>query len=351
MADYYIGTASQGTGDGSSWANRIQGTTANIQAGFDQLAAGDTLYFETGTYTLTSTIDVDQTNGAYNNPISVVGLNGSGVEDNSQFTLDGDSSIATILATTRNYYQIRHMKAINSTGTMIGTGGNYWIFYNCWFQSSGTYFLYCGSTAYWQAQNCYFSSDGLYMLYGHVTCINCQLINGVRIHNGANGSSYVNCIIHNFSLASFVSGVPLCFVGNTVDSGINGVVQNNIGRAAQIVNNRFTNISGTAIHTTSNYSGTNLIINNAFYNNGTNTTIRNCDLKVGDISLTAEGYTDRANDDFTLTSGGEGTGVEHEIGLLSETTNLGYFTAGLNPEASGGGGGVILPNMNGGMME
>ena len=80
--------------------------------------------------------------------------------------------------------------------------------------------------------------------------------------------------------------------------------------------------------------------NNFYYNNTSgDESITYAIETIGKVTGTSDGYTDQANDDFTLTAGGEGVGISTPYGNLAESTNVGYPTAGMPPDPNGGSGG------------
>ena len=128
-------------------------------------------------------------------------------------------------------------------------------------------------------------------------------------------------------------------MGNVIDGNNNHGIFVSSGQGTIISLNRITNNAGWGIDGLSYFLE---CFTNSFYNN-TSGEIENGAGSMpvnGSITLTGDGYTDRANDDFTILSTDEGM-ASVPFGDENETTNVGEMTCGIPPEYSGGGGSSV----------
>lgn len=162
MADKYIdGQLATGLQTGDDWPNAYR-TEANIQAGYDQLVAGDTLH-ATRTQTLTAPIDIDQASGVVGNRIKVLGYNynaGDPDPDGTPYVIDADSAAANcILVAKKDYWQFENVVFKNATADNVtaktgppkglafkncishNAGGCGWVQRRVWVQPDGIRFL------------------------------------------------------------------------------------------------------------------------------------------------------------------------------------------------------------------
>jgi hypothetical protein len=181
----------------------------------------------------------------------------------------------------------------------------------------------------------------------------CKVINhgGVGVDWASSTVVMLHCIVHNCTGDGIQAPAAACYIiGCTIDGNAGDGIQAP-AQGSVIVNNRITNNTGYGINSTTN---DNLEMNNYYWNNTLGDTLN---IYAGGFSRlsatnTEAGYTDGSSDDFTLTNGNDGVNVAIPIGALSEATNIGYFTQGMQPApaAGGGGGGMIVhPGMDGGM--
>ncbi len=333
MANWWIATSATGDGSGDSYANSQEGTTANIQAALDQLTAGNTLTMEEGTYTLNAILDIDQNSGTKGTEINWIGVNDSGVEDNSRFILDADSTAANCIKINGpDSWIFKHFECINATsnGLVDATGVmSDSTFINISVSSNGASGI-LGANLLRECtfSNCNFNNN---TTHGHHNCqatfMYCQML-GNGTDGGLGSYSYLHCLIHDNGGAGVNGTSTQDIIGCIIDgNGSDGISPPSDG--APIINNRLTNNTGWGVRVT-NYS---YIDNNGLYNN-TGGTISG-GVAGTNVNLTADGYEDRGNDDFSLETDDEGIGVSRPIGLLSESTNIGYFTEGIPPTYGG----------------
>jgi hypothetical protein len=332
MADWWIGLTNNGSGDGSSFANRQEGTTANIQAALDQLVAGNKLSQEEGTYVISAKLDIDIASGTATSPIYWVGVNTSGIEDGSRFVINANSTAVNGINLAKTYWQIKHVEVINATGDGISWATNLtWsLLYNFSIRNCGGDGIDCNLT---NTYGNFVSGEiggcsGIGVRYPGISIFSNLLIR----NNGSHGilefyypGVVRNSIIHN----NVGSGVHSSkFVSCCVLDG-NGVGLTNGANESHYVyeNNRITN-NTTGI---TKSGGTILTRNCFFYGNTTKIDAgEGLYLDLGDsIDGASDGYANRAGDDFTIS--GDGVGVAIQVGPLDETTNIAYHTQGIPP--------------------
>lgn len=343
---HYVDPAATGANDGTSWGD----AWITIQSAFDNVAAGETVYCR-GTETLSATIDIDTTAGTSSNWISFIGMNASGVEDGTQYTLDGDSTAINCLKTTgvMDGYHMYNIRCINSTGSALtsdATIKSHWLFYNCSFDSAGA--NGCDTWHKWRSTSiikCSFNDNfAIGSKFGHTETHHVLCI---AIGNGNTGfyspHSLTNCISHNNTLYGAFMSIYSGMHASIMDgNGSNGIYCGNTN-GVLIASTRITHnaLLGIQTGTGSVYSQ-----NNGFYNNTSGEKSANV-TAIDDLTLTADGYADRGADDFTLATTGEGVGVDIEAGPVGSGHN-GFFTQGIAPEYSVGDG--ICSYVNGGLV-
>lgn len=345
MSDIYISVLGAGAKTGVDWANAYD--ASSFQIALDALGLGDTLLVEEGTYTLTATLDVDVTDGSWNQHIHIVGYNSAHVNDGTQFVLDGDSAVAACLKITSvEYWHVENCKFINGTSYGVeyaGSNPQRWEFINCEFSSNG----YRGILSSYRDNNasyirCKFnnnSNNGYYNGQG-VRFINCEVIgNGDDGLNNLLVQSFIlGCIIHNNTLDGAVTNYNACIYFNVIDdNGGSGVLcaQYNVN----ILYNRITNNTGDGIKSSGAGKGA-YEDWNGFYGNLSETNENGGKIYRGgnSITLTSDGYANQATDDFSLSTSCEGVGVGVPIGGINGN-NTAYVTIGIPPQYGSGGGG------------
>jgi len=344
MADWYMSVAGAGGKTGADWANREDFSQANLQAAVDQLTAGDTLYLEAETYTLTASIDCDGGAGSYGSYKTIMALNGSGVEDNSQAILDGNSAATNVLThNNTDYWRFLHLDMIGATGDIwagTGTNSQYITFYNCNFDNAGAdgYSSTTKDSTDAILIHCEANSNSG---HGFEASPENDFIYCQAIENGARGfspkdSHIIGCLAHANTTDGFAVGTTLK-IANCIsdDNGGNGINLNS--HPSEVSNCRMTNNGGYGL-VDSAVCG--LSFNNFYYGNTSGEESITYSIEtIGKVTGTSDGYADQSNDDFTLTAGGEGVGISTPYGNLAESTNVGYPTAGMPPDPNGGSGG------------
>lgn len=357
MADKYMTVAGAGAKSGVDWANAY--SNAEFQTALDSLN-GDTLFIEEGTYTQSSILDIDTNAGSRAAPNKIIGVNSSHVEDGTRPVIDANSAAANVFKKTGalHFWHLKHLELINATGNGFDGGSTQafdWLFYNVAFNNNGA----AGMDGQNNIRdsffvNCEFNSN---TSHGILDCGTSMIVRSLAKNNGGRGMSNVRnlhfCIAHNNNNNGIVvSNAPPGTVINCISDG-NSSAGFYLGMDGIIcINNRTTNngtygIQGPSI--------TAYIDNCFFYNNTSGDHDSGDGLQFGDnnrfaAANSSDGYVDRANDDFSITDGEDGTAVEIPIGLLDETANLAYIDQGFPPASAGGGGGLIIhPGMNGGI--
>jgi hypothetical protein len=336
MADVYITVSGAGTETGVDWANAYSVT--DLQTAFDDLTAGDTLWMEEGTYTIPAIIDLNATSGTGANIISVIGVNSLHVDDGTIIAFDANASYANCISANASFWFFKNLEFINATGDGFkrSSGGN-WYFFNCsasnnsadgWEFTNGNSCWLVSCLAY---SNTIYGIDGTGSDYTHVDkCLIKLNAGGLNLKSG----SISNSIIHdntNVGIFSMNTHVTACVVDE------NGIGINGVFSGGGVINNCRITHNTTGINASSAYmceKGNFYYNNTTKFDHSTGTII-----SLGDsVDGSSDGYIDRANDDFKLTDGGEGTGVAIPIGSVNEVDNIGYFDFGIPPQSDSGGG-------------
>lgn len=329
MADAYISVAGAGAKTGVDAANAYDAT--QFQLMLDNLAAGDTGWVQDGVYTLAVSLDIDTNSGAVANLIRLTGVNNAWADDGTRPVIDGNGAAVNCFDIDNvNYWYFKNFEFTSATGDNIDTANtpDRLIFQNCYSYSSGARGFDLSAARYATVVQCAAvnnNNEG-FRLYS------CKLFDCVAINNttGIYGLSsqacdVANCIAHNNSS----NGVAYCATvdGCTLDDNVNGVLENTTN-PVNITRCRIT-------HNTNGIRATTIPVSyykNLFFNNGTkiNTTTEAVDMG-GNIDAAADGYTNRAADDFTLTIGGEGVSVATPVGRSDEASNIAYYVMGIPP--------------------
>lgn len=346
MADIYISVAGAGAKTGVDWANAYD--ASSFQVALDALGLGDTLHVEEGTYTLTVTLDVDVTDGSWNQYINIIGYNSAHVNDGTQFVLDGNSAVVACLKITSiNYWHVENCKIINGTSYGVeyaGGGSLRWRFVNCEFSGNGVHGVLSSyrddNTNYIRCKFNNNSNNGYY--YGEgIRFINCEIIGNGNdgLNKLMNQALVLGSIIHNNTIDGVVVTYNTYVYFSVIDdNGGKGIKcdQYNVG----VLYNRITNNTSEGIAASASGNGA-YEDWNGFYGNLSEVSDGSGKIYRGgnSITLTSDGYTNQATDDFSLATDGEAVGMEIPIGGIGGNNN-GYYTAGLPPEYVAGGGGV-----------
>jgi len=179
MADIYVDGG--GGGSNTSPYDTTAKAASDLQSAINIATAGDTIWCK-GTQTLTSggtdTIELDTgvstTDGTKENPIRVVGVNSSWVDDGTKFLLDGADANANsgITITDASYFFFKNIRCsrMSANGLTIGVfGGIGHNFDNCEFDNNATYGLSgasLGDIALYRCSAHHNGSDGFYKLQG-----------------------------------------------------------------------------------------------------------------------------------------------------------------------------------------
>lgn len=327
MSIYWVNPAIGSDGNDGS-ANDAAHAWATIQKAIDTITAAEhTIYLVsagTGNDEQPSVeIDFDGASGAKGAIISFIGVNPSGVDDGTRYVIDGNSLGAGLslwkFYTSGSYYYFKNIELNNakdnacelagassyplffnnvvlhgSTNSAIDTYGKNIAFYRCRFSSNGGNGIYRP----WNAQFifCIFkdnTGEGCKFYHMNNAFLFCIFHN-----NGGNAGLYLEDALPDGGIFGNV------FDGNTGDGLGSAVTDGNYASYLfpAILGNRFTNNGGSGIDFNFNTNGQAFEDFNFYLNNAVNA--KEGDIIEGGNSLTTgiEGYTDKANDDFTLTS-------------------------------------------------
>ena len=310
----------------------------------DLAVAGDTNYY-VGTFVQITKLDFDINSGTSASPILNIGVNALGVEDGTPFTLDGNSSaLHNVHITNVDNVQFRNFKGINATGTAL--------------ECTGTVI---GSHRY----NCEWSSSGLYGVDGNDTSNRLNVVKERTNNNADTGSLDATREGHMFGCEAIGNGL-LGIRVRALSILLDSLAHNNVSDGVQIffgtsqvwqTTSDGNGGSGIWYRGDSNGGGLNRLTNNtsygtrgsalamffyknAYYNNTAGESLSGGGLITDweSITLTSDGYINRAMDNFGVIAGGEGVGLEVEIGGNGATTTGHFTSGGIPPEYSSGGG-------------
>ncbi len=317
----------------SSGTGYIGGARAvPTDAFFEQLTAGNIVYFKIGTYTLTENIITASTVGTAADPVVVEGYN-SARGDNPT----GDNR-PTIVASTYDW-------------RFVGSGNNtYMTFRNLIvtsINSNGAFYLY----AYATVENCKAiqssasAYNAFYIASGFVKIINSEAVstNGNAI-DARGYSEIIGCYIHDSSVGIYTYGSVILILHNIIDTcttGIYGGDTNYFNKA--VMNNTIYNCT-TGISVTVAERGW-LVANNIIdscttgaswssevknswwdYNNWHNNGTDVSNVTKGDNALALDPqFTDAANGDFSI-----GTNLKAQgfLGVFPGSLSTGYLDVG-----------------------
>lgn len=345
MATHYVDPAASGTNDGTSWTD----AWTDFQSALDTAVAGDTVYMR-GTQTLTAVLDVDTNNGSAGSWIKFIGCNAAGVADGTRFVLDGDNAVANCIrfaatfgaftwweniegknASSHGIQFLSNAGAIQQWENFVSRDNGGWGFYG----------YYCNNSSFTdtlrisRSQFINNTQGGLYRPFYGLELDSCVVKNngGNGVETGDSGTLNVvsNCISHNNS------GVGILVRGEgtvrncVVDGNTTGI---QVAKGCTVSCCRITNNTTGLVAASADYQT--IYDHCVFYNNTTNITGNATPVKIDgvDTNVTSgatEGYTDRANDNFNLTS--TATLRRQEVAL--DTANSAYIAAGLSPADTG----------------
>jgi len=333
MADAYISVAGAGAKTGVDAANAYDAT--QFQLMLNGRAAGDTAFIQQGTYTIAATLTA-AVSGVAGNPIRLVGVGPTWVDDGSRFTIDANSTVARCLdMLTYDYYVIKNGEYINSTGVALylSGGSERVLIFNCLAQNAGSHGIDLGNRNFVSicSVSCVGNGGSGIQTFQKVNIKLSEFIgNSVYGVHGGNQAAVINCLTHNNP-----SGFYQCRVidGCTIDGNTYGINKFLIDTPEVYTRNRITHNSSYGIYDSlGRFFATH---NNFYYNNGTDvfsaagaTGIEDLG---GNVVGTGDGYTNRAADDFSLSLGGEGVGYAQPVGLTDEANNVAYYTMGMPP--------------------
>lgn len=318
MTDYYVDPdLGTGTEDGSSTANAWH----SLQDAVDGLnnvgkpAAGDTVLLKHGTgndETPSAAIDFDVAVGTAAAFIKWVGVNSSWTDDGTRYIIDGGSTATSLFVMTTEYHYFKNIELNNAQVNCIdfeGAADHPMIFDRCMFYNptSACFDTYSKQMLFYRCHLTSAGSDGYYRPW-EVNFILCVIADntgdGLDVYHG--GVVAYGCIIHN----NGGNGILLdADIGQTI---LNNVIDGNTGDGIQadgsnvsfgicpIIGNRITN----------NAKGFDVDANPHFYFEDYNFYLNNTTAAKeggmieggGSLAAGTEGYNDRANNDFNLTT-------------------------------------------------
>ena len=322
MTDFYVNPAI-GNDTNNGLGNTPAQAWATLQKAIDTVVGGDTVYLVSAGSGNDETplleIDFDGATGTPATPVCFIGVNSSGVDDGTRYVIDGGLLGAGLslfkFYTTGSYYFFKNIELNNAKDNaceLAGAGTYPLLFTNCVFHGSTNSAIdsYGKGCVFYR---CRFSSNGANGCFRPWTMqfIFCvfkdNTLEGVRVYHA--DTSYLHCIFHNnggngglyFENSSCFACVFGCVFDGNAGDGIGTAAVGGPSIFASIIGNRFTNNGGLGMDI--NFAnGIHMEDFNLFLNNGGGVKAGN--IIEGGNSLTSgtEGYTNRAADDFSLTS-------------------------------------------------
>ena len=352
MATLYYDPNARGADDGTSAGDAWQ----TFQKAVDNAVAGDVVLCTSlnGTVeTLSANVDVDTNQGTDTSPIIFRGTNGSFTADGSLCEIDGGgaggaTNVLNITVSGNSYLIFENFDFHNSNAAVINdVSADLLQFINCKIRDSVTTDGVDATAERIFLRNCSITGNnrhGVLNLQNKSEIRQCYIADngGAGMQTSYTRIIVVDSIIHNNGAQGlfYVNGEGHLIARNVIDGNAgNGVEINggNNGQITLIMWNRITNNGGWGFDLDDQYCMGDY---NAFYNN-TSGEITNTGYYDGtnDVTLTGDGYTNRAGDDFSLTDSAEARRTEILIGATGAPTT-GYITNGITPTDSGGGGGA-----------
>lgn len=331
MTNYYVDPdLATGSENGSSAVNAWHSLQDAIDSknNVGKPAAGDTVLLKHGTgndETPTAIVNFDGAAGSVVSFITWKGVNSSWVDDGTRYIIDGGSTATSLFSMISEFHYFKNIELNNAQNNCVdleGTALHQMIFDRCIFHNptNSCFDTYSKGMLFYR---CHLTSAGAYGYYrpwqvNFVLCVIADNSNdGISSYHVGNGIH--NCIVHNNGGSGILidadTGMMVhgCVIdGNTGDGiQVDGSVAGSIN---SIIGNRITNnakgldVDGSNNLTFEDYN---------FYLN--NTTAKEGSPLEGGNSLTAgtEGYNDRVNNDFNLTSSAtlRRTAVDMEYGV------------------------------------
>lgn len=312
MATYYVDPAGSNTAPYDTWAKAATGLQTAVTA---CVGKGNIIYAR-GTQTLTGSINfASAASGAIGAHNKIIGCNASGDNDGTYFVLDGNNSngasAAGIWTQTATYWWLENIHVTQCQGDGVGGSAGYatsWVFVNCKASSNG---------------GAGFNANGA-QSPGRV------LYKCISLNNGGNGytnnrmSLLMFCVAKGNGARGFQSYGEVFYgclaVNNTTDglhdySGdvFNCVVDGNGTNSTHVgidlpyartsaIGCRVTNQTGIGIRTTATQLG--LTLSNFVHtcSAGEFNSLAGALALGGDTISGTQGYVDRTNGDYNLTS-------------------------------------------------
>lgn len=312
MATYYVDPAATGASDGTSWTD----AHTSLQSAVSSCSGTGNIIYARGTQTLSGSIDFASAAsgaiGAYN---KIIGCNASGDNDGTYFVLDGNSSngasAAGIWSRTSTYWWLENVHVTRCQGDGVGGSSAYatsWVFVNCKSssnggvgfngnggQSAGRVLYKCislnnGGNGYNNNRLgllvfCVAKGNGARGFQGYnETLYGCLAVNNTTDGLFSYGGDVFNCVVDGNGTNSTHVGIDLPY---TRTSAIGCRVTNQTGIGIKSTATQFGLSFSNFVHTCSAGEFNNLA---GFLELG------------GSLTSGTQGYVDRANGDYNLTS-------------------------------------------------
>ncbi len=254
MADYYMSPGGEGAKNGSDWANAFG--MSEFETFYPTMAAGDTLYIYSGTYTTANAITT-----------SLAGNNASGrtligVKDKDTLEKADLATMPIIECLTfkmGTYSVIMNIAFIlNSTNASCFTTNNFCVLYNCYIEAP--YLIYNSLTSMIVQDgvnsglciNCKFKTSGNAIRYSfYIKMISCYVEKIGEVNEAIGIRTGFNVSLSNSIIINFKYGIQ--------NSGSSNVIKNNIVDCRNIAASR-------CYDNNTNGSQSFIVLNNIFTN-------------------------------------------------------------------------------------
>lgn len=319
---YYVDPAATGSNNGTSWTD----AWTTIQTAFDTAVAGDIVYCR-GSETTPAGIDIDS---AYSGNITTglikfIGVNSSGTNDGTYYTINGTGSSAGVdglRPAGPDFLYLENIRVTAFAGDGMDNPGstesNNWYLNHCAFDHNGEEGIETNAIRFSLIFRCTFNNNVNGMVTtgatpGSVMFSSFHHNSGVGAYaSNENVGMYIGCLFYSngtYGLTTASSGfVYNCSFDSNGTIGFQTTSTNNSG--ILFIGNRVTNHSGTGDMGVNAQSRLSLYGFNYFENNtGDNISNGSVALRLGvagvdtnseDQSNTLQGYTDDDPKDFNL---------------------------------------------------
>jgi hypothetical protein len=237
----------------------------------------------------------------------VIGCNAAGVDDGTYYTVDGNNAIANCIKGSRKYVFWKNIRLINATSYgFLANGSTFFLWYHCEASNNGRDGW--NNCTYMAWVHCVADNNTRYGIYGltYTSCVFCNVVGNGR--DGILAEAVVGCVAHNntFGGVRTATGTSVCMSNVCDGNSTSGIILTSAAKLALLIGNRLTHNGGYAVENTGTdnlwFDDVNFAYNNT---TGAKETEPAFAGNNSDWAGSADGYVDRANDNFNLTNTAE----------------------------------------------